>query len=240
MIISTHQPYFIPHAGFFYKARQSDIFVILDTVQFPQGTTWISRNRLKNDQGTLWLTVPVWKKGLGLQRICDVGICHAFGWVTKHLAGLKAAYARAPYVADHLPFIEDTYQARFEKLIDLNMTFIHYLFRQLHIDTEIKLLSELGIQTTGNQLLVDICHRLGASVYLAQAPAAKYLDSTLFQKAGFQIQFMKPPAWVYPQLWGPFIGNLSVLDMLFNCRPKAQDILLPKSCMKMNAKSESE
>ena len=234
MIISTHQPYFIPYPGFFYKARQSDIFVILDTVQFPQGTTWISRNRLKNDQGTLWLTVPVWKKGLGLQRICDVRICHAFRWVTKHLASLRSAYARAPYVADHLPFIEDTYWTRFEKLIDLNLAFIHYLFRQLHIETEIKLLSELGIQSSGNHLLVDICRQLSASVYLAQAAAVNYLDSSLFQKAGLQIQSIKPPVWIYPQLWGPFIGNLSILDMLFNCGPKAQDILLPKSCMKIN------
>lgn len=225
MIISTHRPYFIPYPGFFYKAQQSDIFVILDTVQFPQGTTWISRNRLKNDQGTLWLTVPVWKKGLGLQPICEVRICHEFQWVKKHLASLKSAYARAPYVADYLPFIEDTYQARFEKLIDLNTTFIHYLFRQLHIDTEIKLLSELGIRTTGNQLLIDICHQLGASVYLAQAPAVKYLDSALFQKAGLEIQFIKPPAWIYPQLWGSFIGNLSVLDLLLNCGPKAKDII---------------
>jgi hypothetical protein len=224
MIVATHQPYFIPYPGFFCKARQSDIFVILDSVQFPQGTTWTSRNRLKNDQGTLWLTVPVWKKGLGLQPICDVRICHAFGWVAKHLASLKSAYARAPYLADHLPFIEDTYQARFEKLIDLNMSFIHYLFRQLHIDTEIKLLSELGIRTTGNQLLVDICHQLRASVYLAQPAAAKYLDGGLFQKEGRQIKFIKPPAPVYPQLWGPFIANLSVLDMLFNCGPKAKEI----------------
>jgi hypothetical protein len=237
MIVATHQPYFIPYPGFFCKARQSDIFVILDSVQFPQGTTWTSRNRLKNDQGTLWLTVPVWKKGLGLQPICDVRICHAFGWVAKHLASLKSAYARAPYLADHMPFIEDTYRARFEKLIDLNMTFIHYLFRQLRIDTEIKLLSELGIQTTGNQLLVDICHQMRASVYLAQPAAAKYLDSGLFQKKGLEIQFIKPPAPVYPQLWGPFIANLSVLDMLFNCGPKAKEILLPKSCMKINEKS---
>lgn len=231
MIVATHQPYFIPYPGFFYKARHSDIFVILDTVQFPRGTTWISRNRLKNDQGTLWLTIPVWKKGLGLQSICDVRICHAFGWVAKHLASLKSAYAKAPYAAAHLPFIEDTYQARFEKLIDLNMRFIHYLMRQLNIDTEIKLLSELGVQTAGNQLLVDICHQLGASVYLAQPASAKYLDGGLFQKEGLQIEFIKPPAWVYPQLWGPFIANLSVFDMLFNCGPKAQDIFLPKSCI---------
>lgn len=226
MVISTHQPYFIPYPGFFDKARQSDVFIILDTVQFPQGTTWISRNRLKNDQGTLWLTVPVWKKGLGLQRICDVRICHAFRWVAKQLASLRSAYARAPYVADHLPFIEATYQRRFEKLIDLNLTFIHYLFQQLNIDTEIKLLSELNIQSTGHQLLVDICRQLKASVYLAQRAAASYLDSSLFQRAGLEIEFLKPSAPVYPQLWGPFIANLSVFDLLFNCGPKAHHIML--------------
>jgi hypothetical protein len=225
MIISTNQPYFLPFPGFFYKAHLSDIFVILDTVQFPRGTTWISRNRFKNDQGTLWLTVPVWKKGLGLQRIHEVRVCHEFRWVAKHLASLKTAYAKAPYFSDHLPFIENTYRARFEKLIAFNMAFIRYLFRQLKIETEIKLLSELGIQAAGNQMLVEICRRLGASAYLAQHAAAKYLDRGRFQREGVEVQLIKPPVCVYPQLWGTFVSNLSTCDLLFNCGPKAHDIL---------------
>jgi hypothetical protein len=203
----------------------SDVFVVLDTVQFPRGTTWTTRNRFKNDQGTLWLTVPVWKKGLGLQRIDQVGICHEFPWVAKHLASLKAAYARAPYLADHMPFIEKTYQARFGKLLDLNLTIMRYLFRQLGIYGEIKLLSKLGIQATGNQLLVEICKCLGASTYLTQQAAEKYLDGALFQREDIELKFFKPPVCVYPQLWGRFTPNLSIFDLLFNCGPKAHDIL---------------
>ena len=225
MVISTNQPYFSPFAGFFYKAYLSDVFVILDTVQFPRGTTWLNRNRFKNDQGTLWLTVPVWKKGLGLQRTANVGICHEFRWVAKHLASLKTAYAKAPYFAEHLPFIEDTYLARFEKLFDLNLKLIRYLFQQLKVKTEIKLLSELGIQASGHQMLVEICRHLGASVYLAQKAAAGYLDAGLFQQEGIQVQFFSPPSCVYPQLWGDFIADLSTFDLLFNCGPKACDIL---------------
>lgn len=225
MIISTNQPYFLPFPGFFYKAHLSDIFVVLDTVQFPRGSSWVSRNRFKNDQGALWLSVPVWKKGLGLQRIHEVKICHDVHWVSKHLASLKTAYAKAPYLGDHLPFIETTYRTRFEKLIELNLAFIRYLFHQLQIETEIKLLSELGIQAAGNQMLVEICRRLGASVYLAQRAAAKYLDRGLFQQEGVEIQLIKPPACVYPQLWDAFISNLSTCDLLFNCGPKAHDIL---------------
>jgi hypothetical protein len=225
MIVSTNQPYFLPFAGFFYKAHLSDVFVILDSVQFPRGTTWTSRNRFKNDQGTLWLTVPVWKKGLGLQRIDNVRICHEFRWAVKHLQSLKSAYARAPYLDDHLPFIETTYRTGFEKLIEFNMAFIRYLFRQLKIETEIKLLSDLGIQATGNRMLVEICRCLGASVYLAQAAAAKYLDCGPLRKEGVEIRLVKPPGYVYPQLWGAFISNLSAFDMLLNCGPRAHDIL---------------
>jgi hypothetical protein len=138
---------------------------------------------------------------LGLQRIHDVRVCHEFRWITKHLESFKTAYARAPYFGDHLPFIETTYRTGFEKLIEFNMAFIRYLFRQLKIETEIKLLSELGIQTAGNRMLVEICRRLGASVYLAQRAAAKYLDRRSFRQADVEIQFIKPPACVYPQLW---------------------------------------
>ena len=225
MIISTNQPYFLPFPGFFYKAHLSDVFVILDSVQFPRGTTWMSRNRFKNDQGTLWLTVPVWKKGLGLQRIHEVRICHEFRWVFKHLASLKSAYAKAPYFADHISFIENTYLARFEKLIELNRAIIDYLLRQLKIDTQIKLLSELGIQSAGNQMLVEICQKLGASTYVAQVAAAKYLNPILFDQAGIKLQFFKSPTLVYPQLWGAFVSNLSILDLLFNCGPRAHNIL---------------
>ena len=225
MIISTNQPYFLPFPGFFYKAHLSDVFVILDSVQFPRGTTWMSRNRFKNDRGTLWLTVPVWKKGLGLQRIHEVRICHEFRWVFKHLASLKSAYAKAPYFADHISFIENTYLARFEKLIELNRAIIDYLLRQLKIDTQIKLLSELGIQSAGNQMLVEICQKLGASTYVAQVAAAKYLNPILFDQAGIKLQFFKSPTLVYPQLWGAFVSNLSILDLLFNCGPRTHNIL---------------
>ncbi len=225
MIVSTNQPYFLPFPGFFYKAHLSDIFVVLDTVQFPRGSSWVSRNRFKNDQGALWLSVPVWRKGLGLQRIHEVRICHEVRWVAKHLASLKTAYARAPYLADHLPFIENTYRARFETLLELNMAFIRYCFRQLKIKAEIKLLSQLGIQTAGDQMLVEICRGLGASAYLVQDAAAKYLNHGRFQKEGFEIKVVKAPTCVYPQLWGAFVSNLSTLDLLLNCGPKAHDIL---------------
>lgn len=36
---SAARPYFAPYTGFFLLAGLCDVFVILDNVQFPQGTT---------------------------------------------------------------------------------------------------------------------------------------------------------------------------------------------------------
>ena len=225
MILSANQPYFSPFPGFFYKAHQSDIFVILDQVQFPLGTTWLSRNRFKNDQGTLWMTVPVWKKGLGLQRIDEVNICHEGRWAKKHLESLKSAYGTAPYFKDHLEFVEEMFSPSVERLLDLNMEIISYLMDQLQIETKVVLLSELGIQSRGDQMLMEICKKLGASHFLAQHATKKYLKEGLFKGAGIQLKYFKPPSLIYPQLWGSFIPNLSTFDILFNCGPKARDIL---------------
>ncbi len=225
MIVSTYQPFFAPFPGFFLKAHLSDMMVILDDVQFPQRTTWITRNRLKNDRGALWITIPVWRRGLGLQKINEVTICPEGNWRKKHLASLKTSYAYAPYFRDHLDFVSEIFSERFQKLIDLNMSIIQYLKKHLMIDTALILLSSLGIQGRGNELLIEICRKIGSSDYLAQRSAEKHLDQELFSDAGINLHFFTPPSPVYPQLWGEFIHNLSAFDLLFNCGPKSHEIL---------------
>ena len=226
MIISANHPYFCPFPGFFYKGLLSDVLIILDEVQFPHGTTWISRNRFKNDQGALWLTIPVWKKGLGKQNINRVRICYEGRWPRKHLETLKSAYGNAPYLGDHLRFMEELFARRFEKLIDLNLTIINYLLNCLQIKTRLVLLSQLGVKGRATQLLIEICQAMGASAFLAQSQAKKYLDAELFRKEGIELRYFRYVAPIYPQLWGDFLANLSTFDLVCNCGPKARDILL--------------
>ena len=58
MIVSVHQPQYIPWLGYFDKIDRSDLFVFLDTVQYKKNE-FQNRNRIKNNQGWQWLTVPV-------------------------------------------------------------------------------------------------------------------------------------------------------------------------------------
>jgi len=225
MIVSAYQPYFAPFAGFFSKAVHSNIIVLMDSVQFPRGTTWLTRNRFKNDQGTLWVTIPVWKKGLGFQKINEVRICREGRWAKKHMESLRTAYAKAPFFEDHLPFLEAVFTGIPERLVDLNFNIIKHLMKHLEISAKVLLLSELDIDVKEPRLSVEVCKKLGASHFLARSGARKYLDKTAFQEVGIELQFINPRYPVYPQLWGTFVPNLSAFDLLFNCGPKAQNIL---------------
>jgi hypothetical protein len=198
----------------------------LDDVQFPRRATWVSRNRFKNDQGAWWLTIPVWKKGLGLQNLRQVRICPEGRWRHKHLESLKTAYGHAPYLGDHLAFLEEMFSAPFDKLIDLNLAIMRYLMGCLEISPKLVLLSELKVKARGTPLLVEACKALGASALVVQSPARKHLEADLFQDSGIEQRYCRYIPPIYPQPWGEFVPNLSTLDLVLNCGPKARDILM--------------
>jgi len=225
MILSTHQPIFSPWGGFFYKLIYSDLFVLLDDVQFPRGTTWINRNRFKNHQGTLWLTVPLWKKGKGLQKINEVKICYEANWQTKHLRSLEMAYGNTPYWNDYCPFWEKMYAQKDPELLHINLQIIEYLKNAFMIPTTIQLSSPLKITCTGNERLIEICQKFNASTYLAQYEAKKFIQEELFSEAGIKVQYFRFHHPTYPQLWGNFLSHLSAWDLLFNCGSRSQNIL---------------
>lgn len=225
MIIATHQPIFLPWPGFFYKGLRADTLVLLDQVQFPLGRGWMTRNRLKSGQGELWLRVPVWKKGRGKQNIAKVEIHSDPHWRPKHLQSLRQHYAHAPYLADHLPALEAIYARPYLCLRDLNGALIQYLWQALGLKSTCRLQSDLGVSGQGTELLVSLCRALNADTYVALPPAEKHLEAEKFNACGIKLLFapFRPP--IYPQLWGDFRYNLSVLDLLLNCGPKSLEII---------------
>lgn len=225
MIAAAYQPYFAPFPGFFAKVRLADVLVLYDAVQFPQRTGWLTRNRFKGEQGELWMTVPVYRKGLGRQRIDEVLLCRGGAWARKHLASFKASYGKAPFFEEHLPFLERTFAAVPERLVELNIPVLRYLMAQLQTTARVVLLSELGIAAKEPELSVLVGRKLGATAFLAQRAAEKFLDPGLFAAAGIELRTFAYHPQIYPQLYGPFIQNLSAFDLLFTCGPRAAALL---------------
>ena len=225
MIVTTHQPIFLPWPGFFFKAMSADYMVLLDDVQFPRGRGWVNRNRLKNKQGEMWLTVPVWKKGRGLQIIRNVEICNESDWQRNHLLSIRHHYANAPYLDEYLPVLESIYRENDHLLVELNLRIIKFNWEKLSLRTELYLQSDLGVRGHATDLIINICKHLGSDSYLAFPAALKHLDVAQMNKSGIQIKFVSFNPPVYPQLWGDFIYNLSTLDMLLNCGERSKEII---------------
>jgi hypothetical protein len=229
VIVATHQPVFLPWPGFFYKAARADCLVLLDDVQYPRGRSWLNRNRLKNEDGELWLTVPVWKRGRGLQVIRHVEIYDERGWRRKHLGSIQQNYARAPYFSDYFPHLDAIYAADHTLLVELNVKLIQFFLKALSIKTPLLRQSDQGITGQGTGLLVNTCTHVGADRLLTFPMVEKHIDLDALKTNGIELvrANFHPP--VYPQLWGDFIYNLSILDLLLNCGPKSADIVKAQS-----------
>jgi len=218
MILSAHQPAYLPWLGYFDKIAKSDIFVFLDCVQFEKNS-YINRNQIKTSQGVQWLTMPVLTKGHLGKTIFDMRVDEGVSWRRKHLASVLHNYKTAP-------FFDYGYQ-RLERLLSMQMGNLgaicwHHLefwLREFDIKTRVVRQSELMIGGKKSDLILNMCVHHQASVYLSGSMGRGYLNISRFQECGVDVKFQDYSPVRYPQLWGGFVPRLSVLDYWMNCGP---------------------
>lgn len=219
------QPSYLPWLGYFAQLHQSDVFVVYDDVQFDKHG-WRNRNRIKTAQGAQWLTVPVCTHGKNHPANSEVLIDNTQPWRKKHLDSIRQSYARAPYVRDYLGIFEEIYSREWLRLLDLNMAFFRGLSDALGLRREILFASELDVQGDPVSRLIDICRKVGASHFFEGASGKDYIDGDRFADAGVTLEYQNYQHPVYPQLHGPFLPFLSIVDLLFNCGPRSLEILV--------------
>ena len=216
MIVSIHQPNYIPWIGYFYKIRKSDIFVFLDDVQYIR-RGFINRNRIKTHQGVSWLTVPVDSKGKYESNINEIEIRDDLNWKENHLRNIEMNYKRSDYFNDFFDIYKDCLMKNNDKLSELNIDIIKTICKLLNIKTEIVLSSELNIKETSTERLISICKLVGANKYLSGSGGSKYQDEKKFEDNSIELVYSDFHEKQYKQLWGDFTGSLSVIDYIFNC-----------------------
>lgn len=223
MIISIHQPQYLPWLGYFDKIDRSDIFVFLDNVQFKKNE-WQNRNKIKTAQNWQWLSVPVIHKFT--QKICEVEINNTVQWGKKHLNALITNYSKAPFFAEYAAFFGQTYAQEWKNLVEINIHLIKYLAKALGISNKkFVTASSCNSREGRTERLVDICQQLGGDVYLSGRDGANYLDLDEFKREGIEVIFQNYEHPHYPQLFGDFEPYMSVVDLLFNCGSESLSIL---------------
>jgi hypothetical protein len=216
--IAILQSNYIPWKGYFDLIAAVDEFVIFDDMQYTR-RDWRNRNRIKTRQGVQWLTVPVQVKGKFLQKIRDTEIAGS-GWAQDHWKALLHSYRQAAHFDAVAAWLEPIYAAEsFTHLSALNRRLLVAICTYLGIPTVFANSWDYPVETEDRtQRLAEICTLAGATEYLSGPAARSYIEEDVFAARGIKLTWFDYPSYsAYPQLWGDFVHEVSILDLLFNC-----------------------
>ena len=197
MIVTAHQPNFLPGASVLSKAMASDTIIWLDEVQYSKNG-WTNRNRMPDGS---WLTVPIEKatdgEPINRVRIAE-GACR---WRFKAVATLDQHYRGGDcWLGEMAAEITRPYRL----LIALNLALLRIVFDELgertpwvfqsHLDGghAVKAVSrEPADLAPISERLAMMVEEVGGSVYLSGPSGRNYLDETPFHERGLDVAYWK-------------------------------------------------
>jgi len=165
MLVSCHQPNFIPWAPYFQKMEHSDVFVIMNHCQF-------SKNGYQNrfNVGDKWYTMSVSSK---TELITEKQYLNpAADWIK---------------IVTAFPKLRRLDRCIKKSLCETNGRIIRSLAEAAGIKTRI--VEDYPTELTGTERLVDICKHYGATKYLSGISGMNYINADLFARKGIEVIF---------------------------------------------------
>ena len=226
MILTAHQPMYLPWLGLFDKIARADTFVYLDSVPM-ESSGHENRNKIRTSHRWQWLTVPVLRQGYQDRPISTIQINNYIPWQRKHQRSLEYAYRGAEYFSWTMNGLAGIYEQKFDMLNVLNAHQMLIFLAMLKIPTTFSW-SAHTYEGKKSDLVLDMCLKHGATKYIFGAKGRDYADVESFKAHGIELEFQDYQHPVYPQLHGAFLPNMSVVDLLMNCGPKSLEVLTCK------------
>lgn len=180
--------------------------VLIETRENYQKQSYRNRCIILSANGRLSLTIPVTKdQRKVLTR--DIRIDNTLEWQKNHWTSIESAYSASPFfeffVDDFSPF----YKRKYEFLLDFNLELQEVLLEHLEMDTPVKYTEEF---------------------HKAPPPDTDDYRDAIHPKRRMKKQDpdFRPAFYyqVFQDRYG-FIPNLSIIDLLFNEGPNAENIL---------------
>jgi len=230
-ILTAHQPAYLPWLGLFHKIAIADTYVFFDQVQYVP-KTWINRNYIKSENTKLLLTLPVLTKGHLDSKISDIKINNNIPWQRKHFNSIKLSYSKSKFFKKYIDFFEDIYSKEWKTLSQITSKMLLGFLSLLKIKTKIIFSSEYKFDGKNNSLIIDMCKKLNANIYIFGELGIQYADKKQFKENNIKIYFQKYQHPIYDQLFDNFENNLSIVDLLFNCGEDSYDIIFENNINK--------
>ena len=213
--VFIHQPEYFPWLNFFIKASISDIFIILDDVQYVR-RSFQNRNKIKTSFGAKWLTVPL-KYSPQKTPINKVLIDNDQNWQNKHYKLIRENYKLSPYFDEVSSIIMPIFVKKWKLLENLNSFILKEILKNMNINCKIVKSSELNISSKKNELILDLCSKVKAKEYVVGTGSKSYLKEKDFISKGIKITYVEKKI-KYNQICNPkkFIPDLSIIDFLYS------------------------
>ena len=150
------------------------------------------------------LTIPVKSPG----KDCltkDVKIDYSQDWIKRHLGCFRSAYGKSPFYEYYAPELIDTFQKKYDFLIDLNYDLLTICLRLVGVKKEItyNLSGSENAQNGVIRAVSEINNKKNLNIY-------NYYQTIPY----------------YQTFGNDFVSNLSIVDLIFNMGPEARSVLL--------------
>ena len=209
--LTIHQPDHLPYSGFISKVLLSDIYVVLDHVQYKKNN-FQNRNKIINAEGQeVWLTIPLEKSSYDTPINKKI-ISKDKTWKVKYINKLSSSYAKFLNFNYLFPKLENIILSNDGSLIDVNLKIINFLLRDIfEYKGQIILSSTLDIKTSKSDLNLDICKAVSATQYISGPSGRTYLDKESFGSNKIELKFIDYIPVDFTNNVNPYI---SILDPL--------------------------
>lgn len=221
MIVSIHQPHFLPWMGYVNKIMNSDAFVILNTVQY-RPRYYQNRAKIRRNTSEMWLSIPVHSNRASL--IKDVSLVTDQDWAKSITNTIEFLYRKKPFFKECWPSIREAILKPELMLDKVNFNVLMTILDILQIKhVQIHIADQMNVTTTEpTERLLHLCQELSATHYISGRGGRDYMRVEDFSNAGIEIiyQDLDFNNVSYSQGDEIFVGGLSVIDAIFNIGPE--------------------
>jgi hypothetical protein len=223
MKLAVIQPYLFPYLGYFQLIHAADVFVVYDDVNYIKGG-WINRNNILSQGHSQRVTLAV-SGASPNKQINQVGVG---GNGKRLLRSIYYSYTKAPQFKAVFPLLENVLQQEetnlavyLEKGLRLICDYLG-MYPEWFVSSSIKKNRNLR----GQEKVLDICERLGATHYINLSGGKELYDREAFNEKGIRLSFIESKALRYPQFRDEYVPNLSIIDvMMFNSKDQCKCLL---------------
>jgi len=218
MIVSIHQPCYLPWLGLIHKIHSSEIFVLMDEVQLSDSAFQNRTQLLSNNGNKKYLTIPIEKKGYQSKRISNILIANP-QWAIDHWNFISNNYKSHVHFNEITSAIELLFSQKSQSLVDILIQSMQISLVFFDVNVRLIRQSELDYDrsTRKSELVMELLKAVGASCYISGTGAKDYQNELDFQKAGIELRYQEFKHPVYSQKNSTeFIPGMSAIDLLMN------------------------